>query len=85
MEKPAFQSTPDLVNRENKRSELKRVARQLFQSTPDLVNRENSPFGALSCKPNTFQSTPDLVNRENDAEGNDRVLTKIVSIHSRFS
>ena len=36
-----FQSTPDLVNRENVTSTSPRFGRSAFQSTPDLVNREN--------------------------------------------
>ena len=37
-----FQSTPDLVNRENLQQQLQSRATLLFQSTPDLVNRENN-------------------------------------------
>ena len=37
-----FQSTPDLVNRENVDQVSHAIAFALFQSTPDLVNRENS-------------------------------------------
>ena len=59
-----FQSTPDLVNRENTDDELNALSECVFQSTPDLVNRENmkpkrKPLDQM------FQSTPDLVNREN--------------------
>ena len=36
-----FQSTPDLVNRENAGGRLIPTSIDLFQSTPDLVNREN--------------------------------------------
>ena len=80
-----FQSTPDLVNRENSLVFARFFHADLFQSTPDLVNRENM----LALRDNIiyarFQSTPDLVNRENVSH----VLTdddcSIVSIHSRFS
>ena len=37
-----FQSTPDLVNRENAASPPNSNLNDLFQSTPDLVNRENT-------------------------------------------
>ena len=41
--KKAFQSTPDLVNRENVLTYNKGGNKgNLFQSTPDLVNRENA-------------------------------------------
>ena len=36
-----FQSTPDLINRENCRKFGKESVVLLFQSTPDLINREN--------------------------------------------
>ena len=36
-----FQSTPDLVNRENVLTAAQQARARLFQSTPDLVNREN--------------------------------------------
>ena len=36
-----FQSTPDLVNRENLDAAASKAAGGMFQSTPDLVNREN--------------------------------------------
>ena len=38
-----FQSTPDLINRENVRScRLRGGFVVMFQSTPDLINRENT-------------------------------------------
>ena len=36
-----FQSTPDLVNRENRLMNAFHALTRRFQSTPDLVNREN--------------------------------------------
>ena len=36
-----FQSTPDLVNRENLGGGTPEGLWSVFQSTPDLVNREN--------------------------------------------
>ena len=36
-----FQSTPDLINRENNLWRGKTRLYTLFQSTPDLINREN--------------------------------------------
>ena len=36
----AFQSTPDLINRENVKAAIKCMF-DGFQSTPDLINREN--------------------------------------------
>ena len=36
-----FQSTPDLVNRENVFASQRLLLIRVFQSTPDLVNREN--------------------------------------------
>ena len=37
-----FQSTPDLINRENELFAIKQVGGKRFQSTPDLINRENA-------------------------------------------
>ena len=37
-----FQSTPDLINRENALNWLSYARWILFQSTPDLINRENN-------------------------------------------
>ena len=36
-----FQSTPDLINRENFITVVRILTPHLFQSTPDLINREN--------------------------------------------
>ncbi len=36
-----FQSTPDLINRENRWQLIILIAMKQFQSTPDLINREN--------------------------------------------
>ena len=36
-----FQSTPDLINRENTVQMAWCTTRSRFQSTPDLINREN--------------------------------------------
>ena len=44
-----FQSTPDLVNRENFRSMYLHLPGNQFQSTPDLVNREN-PLCLTACQ-----------------------------------
>ena len=60
-----FQSTPDLVNRENSPDAAELIAKHPFQSTPDLVNRENTAQARQQKKRQEFQSTPDLVNREN--------------------
>ena len=37
-----FQSTPDLINRENIVTPYQTLDPLLFQSTPDLINRENT-------------------------------------------
>ena len=37
-----FQSTPDLINRENHRIRPHTNIIIVFQSTPDLINRENT-------------------------------------------
>ena len=37
----SFQSTPDLINRENETFLIDAFANFMFQSTPDLINREN--------------------------------------------
>ena len=60
-----FQSTPDLVNRENGFIGCYLRKLILFQSTPDLVNRENILCARGIDVATGFQSTPDLVNREN--------------------
>ena len=60
-----FQSTPDLVNRENTGWIMMFGVMEMFQSTPDLVNRENSKCSTSPTATKAFQSTPDLVNREN--------------------
>ena len=39
-----FQSTPDLINRENKAEIVKSLLLAAFQSTPDLINRENMMY-----------------------------------------
>ena len=39
-----FQSTPDLINRENASQGTQMLAFSQFQSTPDLINRENVRF-----------------------------------------
>ena len=39
-----FQSTPDLINRENKEKLQKQRVNLQFQSTPDLINRENNTY-----------------------------------------
>ena len=36
-----FQSTPDLINRENAKAAHPNDYNTQFQSTPDLINREN--------------------------------------------
>ena len=80
-----FQSTPDLVNRENHRNLRDQAGILRFQSTPDLVNRENAITTAAATSAKRFQSTPDLVNRENDLLIVDGDIAVSVSIHSRFS
>ena len=65
-----FQSTPDLVNRENDTLPRKQRLKFEFQSTPDLVNRENFCFSRPKRIASPFQSTPDLVNRENSRRAN---------------
>ena len=37
-----FQSTPDLINRENAKQAEQAIRAAVFQSTPDLINRENA-------------------------------------------
>ena len=80
-----FQSTPDLINRENTANTRLILNRTLFQSTPDLINRENIVSICFKSNAGLFQSTPDLINRENEE------LLKMlrnqhqVSIHSRFN
>ena len=80
-----FQSTPDLVNRENMPTVGGLKASLLFQSTPDLVNRENTTEQTREIREFVFQSTPDLVNRENRGTANHKKSGQSVSIHSRFS
>ena len=60
-----FQSTPDLINRENPPLRPLEGAQGTFQSTPDLINRENTNYPHLIIALKMFQSTPDLINREN--------------------
>ena len=79
-----FQSTPDLINRENVQGRLPAGRSALFQSTPDLINRENIPSMEYSLHGSRFQSTPDLINRENPARPS-MTMGRIVSIHSRFN
>ena len=45
-----FQSTPDLINRENNRDVLTTGFDAPFQSTPDLINRENVVGGESVAK-----------------------------------
>ena len=80
-----FQSTPDLVNRENAARASRSFSPSVFQSTPDLVNRENLLICAATAFAVAFQSTPDLVNRENIAPRDKPLIVARVSIHSRFS
>ena len=80
-----FQSTPDLVNRENVFSFDATPGALAFQSTPDLVNRENRLIRVLWLSGAMFQSTPDLVNRENVRVSSKPIALHAVSIHSRFS
>ena len=53
-----FQSTPDLVNRENFGYGLSRCFAKLFQSTPDLVNRENSSLSSTHGGVQGFNPLP---------------------------
>ena len=80
-----FQSTPDLVNRENFWLTWQHFKTLLFQSTPDLVNRENAVLSVGFDGGGQFQSTPDLVNRENIRYPQAVQWCAPVSIHSRFS
>ena len=80
-----FQSTPDLINRENTAPTGAGRFQFQFQSTPDLINRENAHPRREAGQLKEFQSTPDLINRENGVIV-DMVGTLInVSIHSRFN
>ena len=80
-----FQSTPDLVNRENFTDAILKLSHIRFQSTPDLVNRENAVQQPVAGIHKRFQSTPDLVNRENGITDAYNAMLGKVSIHSRFS
>ena len=60
-----FQSTPDLINRENQALPILMDSSGWFQSTPDLINRENYSLKTMVYTLRSFQSTPDLINREN--------------------
>ena len=53
-----FQSTPDLVNRENPKQLAETLRAKLFQSTPDLVNRENAGAAYLSQMLTSFNPLP---------------------------
>ena len=74
-----FQSTPDLINRENQRAWSRQWALRSFQSTPDLINRENIRCGGVKLWEYLFQSTPDLINRENQRRDKSRHK------HTRFN
>ena len=80
-----FQSTPDLINRENVSFVIQHGLVRMFQSTPDLINRENGVSSTYRWKANLFQSTPDLINRENIAASLNKHNIINVSIHSRFN
>ena len=53
-----FQSTPDLVNRENAVGAGGVTTVVLFQSTPDLVNRENLTVSYLPLDFGCFNPLP---------------------------
>ena len=53
-----FQSTPDLVNRENVKCFNFHFKYLLFQSTPDLVNRENNISQATAVRFPGFNPLP---------------------------
>ena len=53
-----FQSTPDLVNRENKQSIDWDGIHLEFQSTPDLVNRENNHSAKVGGDTISFNPLP---------------------------
>ena len=53
-----FQSTPDLVNRENIVGLVLLVIDRLFQSTPDLVNRENRCQDPMNANYSSFNPLP---------------------------
>ena len=79
-----FQSTPDLINRENVEVLKKLFLWVLFQSTPDLINRENIRLPRIMMACVVFQSTPDLINRENSVRSS-ALRAPLVAIHSRFN
>ena len=54
-----FQSTPDLINRENSFYKVATAHRTVFQSTPDLINRENANAGEhVNCPQCGFNPLP---------------------------
>ena len=53
-----FQSTPDLINRENRDFYLILIWRLMFQSTPDLINRENAKRPVCSASDSGFNPLP---------------------------
>ena len=53
-----FQSTPDLINRENAKMQTNANDNSAFQSTPDLINRENKYGDAGSSKSRCFNPLP---------------------------
>ncbi len=81
----AFQSTPDLINRENGCKTGGLYNETMFQSTPDLINRENRLAQCNYRMAQGFQSTPDLINRENLLSLSVGKSYQPVSIHSRFN
>ena len=81
----SFQSTPDLINRENETFLIDAFANFMFQSTPDLINRENAGDSIQWMHLDVFQSTPDLINRENILKQPILGSNLTVSIHSRFN
>ena len=80
-----FQSTPDLINRENSIAGINSDRATKFQSTPDLINRENIFYRCCWWRLLLFQSTPDLINRENLLCALFVKHFRPVSIHSRFN
>ena len=53
-----FQSTPDLINRENQEQAKAAIAPLLFQSTPDLINRENTINQTKELDQESFNPLP---------------------------
>ena len=53
-----FQSTPDLINRENLSTRFEITGVNEFQSTPDLINRENKTQQQQQAHQRSFNPLP---------------------------